>query len=161
MKPLTGSIIACLVFLVVSAAFAIEQPRIIPRSQEIQRPVGDVYASMRKYFTDGSLSRFKLVSEDSKTHTLVAKETDITSEDWGRWAYCETGPVQMVSKLQDGTALVTLKLEKSTPHSTFASAAADFEGTYALGSNESKIACTSKFVLEDHILAAAGAVPAK
>src|SRR5215469_15618150 len=124
MKPLTGSIIACLVFLVVSAAFAIEQPRIIPRSQEIQRPVGDVYASMRKYFTDGSLSRFKLVSEDSKTHTLVAKETDITSEDWGRWAYCETGPVP-------------------------------------LGSNESKIACTSKFVLEDHILAAAGAVPAK
>jgi hypothetical protein len=161
MKPLTGSIIACVVLLVVSAAFAIEQPRIIPRSQQIQRPVDDVYASMRKYFSDGSLSRFKLVSEDPKTHTLVAKQTGIEGEDWSKWAYCEAGPVQMVYKLEDGTALVTLKLEKSTPHSTFASAAADFEGTYALGSNESKVACTSKFVLEDNILAAAGAAPAK
>jgi hypothetical protein len=160
MKPLIASIVMSLMLIAAAAAFAIEQPRIIPRSQEIQRPVDDVYASMRKYFSDPS-SRFKLVSEDPRTHTLVAKETGITDEDWTRWAYCQTGPVQMVYKLQDGTALVTLKLEKSTRHSTFASAAADFEGTYGLGANESKVACTSKFVLEDNILAAAGATTAK
>ena len=156
MKPLIPPIAMTLVLLVVTAAFAIEQPRIIPRSEEIQRPVDDVYASMRRYFADPT-SRFKLVSEDPRTHTLVAKETGIAGDDWTRWAYCETGPVQMVYKLQDGTVLVTLKLEKSTPHSTFASAAADFEGVYNLGANESKVACTSKFVLEDNLLAAAGA----
>lgn len=161
MKPLIASIPTSLLLLVVATAFAIEQPRIIPRSLEIQRPVDDVYASMRKYFTDASLSSFKLVSEDPKTHTLVAKQTGIAGEDWSKWAYCETGPVQMVYKLADGTALVTVKLEKSTPRSTFASAAADFEGTYALGGNENKVACTSKFVLEDNILAAAGGAPAK
>ena len=161
MKPLIKSIVGCFVLLMVGAAFAIEQPRIIPRSQEIQRPVADVYAAMRKYFTDSSLSSFKLVSEDPHTHTLVAKLSDIGNEDWTRWAYCETGPVQMIYKLEDGTALVTVKLEKSTSHSTFASAAADFEGTYNLGANESKVACTSKFVLEDNILAAAGAAHAK
>jgi len=156
MKSLIASTIMSLVLVLATAAFAIEQPRIIPRSQEIPRPVGDIYATMRNFFTDPT-SRFKLVSEDPRTHTLVAKETGIGDEDWSRWAYCETGPVQMVYKLEDGTVLLTLKLEKSTPHSTFASAAADFEGTYGLGANESKVACTSKFVLEDNILAAAGA----
>jgi hypothetical protein len=156
MKPLIASITLSLLLVVVTAAFAIDQPRIIPRSQEIQRPVDDVYAAMKKFFTDPT-SRFKLVSEDPRTHTLVAKETGIIDEDWTRWAYCETGPMQMISKLRDGTVLVTLKLEKSTPHSTFASAAADFEGIYGLGANESKVTCTSKFVLEDNILAAAGA----
>lgn len=161
MKPLIASTAMSLVLVLVTAAFAIEQPRIIPRSHEIPRPVEDVYASMRKYFTDASMSNFTLVSEDPRTHTLVAKETGIGDEDWSRWAYCQTGPVQMVYKLEDGTVLLTLKLEKSTPHSTFASAAADFEGTYGLGANQSKVACTSKFVLEDNILAAAGATAAR
>jgi hypothetical protein len=156
MKRLIASTTVSLVLLLVSAAFAIEQPRVIPRSHEIQRPVDDVYASMRKFFTDPT-SRFKLVSEDPRTHTLIAKESGIIDEDWTRWAYCETAPMQMISKLRDGTVTVTVKLEKSTPHSTFASAAAEFEGVYGLGDNESKVACTSKFVLEDDILAAAGA----
>ena len=161
MKPLVASIVGFITLVVVTAAFAIEQPRIIPRSQDIPRPVDEVFARMRKYFTDASLSRFSLVSEDVRTHTLVAKETGITDEDWNRWAYCEAGPMQMISKLQDGTALVTVKLERSTPNSTFASVAADFEGTYGLGSQQSKVACTSKFVLEDNIMAAAGAAQAR
>jgi hypothetical protein len=156
MKPLVVSIVGSIVLVVVTAALAIEQPRIIPRSQEIQMPVDEVFARMKKYFTDASLSPFRLVSEDPRTHTLVAKETGISDEDWNRWAYCEAGPMQMISKLQDGTALVTVKLDKSSPHSTFASVAADFEGTYGLADKQSKVACTSKFVLEDNILAAAG-----
>jgi hypothetical protein len=159
MKPLIAPIAVSLILIAFTAAFAIEQPRIISRSKEIDRPVADVYAAMRNFFAEPT-SRFKLVSEDPHTHTLVAKEAGIIDEDWTRWAYCETGPMQMISRLRDGTVLVTVKLEKSTPHSTFASATADFEGLYGLGANESKVACTSKFVLEDNILAAAGATTA-
>jgi hypothetical protein len=161
MKPLVASIVGFIVLVVVTTAFAIEQPRIIPRSQEIPKPVDEAYAATKRYFTDPALSNFHLVSADPHTRTLVAKESGISDEDWNRWAYCESGPMQMISKLQDGTVQVTVKLEKSTPHSAFASVTADFEGTYGIASQESKVACTSKFVLEDNILAAAGAAPAK
>ena len=161
MKPLLVSIVGSIVLVVVTAAFAIEQPRIIPRSQDIPMPIDEAFARLRKYFSDPSLSQFHLVSEDARTHTLVAKETGISDEDWSRWAYCEAGPMQMISKLRDGTVLVTVKLQKSTGSSTFANVSADFEGTYGIADKESKVACTSKFVLEDNILAAAGAVHAK
>jgi hypothetical protein len=161
MKPLPVFIVGSILMVVVTAAFAIEQPRIIPRSQDVPMPIDEAFARMRKYFTDPSLSQFHLVSEDARTHTLVAKETGISDEDWSRWAYCEAGPMQMISKLRDGTVLVTVKLDKSTGSSTFASVAADFEGTYGIADKESKVACTSKFVLEDNILAAAGAAHAK
>ena len=67
----------------------------------------------------------------------------------------------MIYKLEDDAVTVTVKLQKPTPHSTFVSVAADFQGTYGLGANQNKVACTSKFVLEDNILAAAGAAPGK
>ena len=67
----------------------------------------------------------------------------------------------MIYKLQDGTVTITVKLKRSTPHSTLASVSADFQGRYALGGNQNTVACTSKFTLEDSILAAAGAVPGK
>jgi hypothetical protein len=159
MKPLTASILASLLFVVAVSALAIEQPRVIPRSQEIHRPVDEVFDRMKQYFSNPSLSHFRLMSADPQTHTIVAKQNGISDEDWSRWAYCQTGPMQMISKLQDGSALVTLKLQKSTPDSTFASAAASFEGTYGLGDKQSKVECTSKFVLEDNILAAAGPGP--
>jgi hypothetical protein len=128
---------------------------------EIQKPVDQVYATLEKYFTDPSLSKFRLVSEDKKTRTLVAKVSGIDDESWRRWAFCETGPVQMIYKLEDGSVTVTVKLEKSSRHSTFATVSADFQGTYGLGANENKVACTSKFVLEDDVLALAGAAPRK
>ncbi len=161
MRLRAASIITPMVLAVLAPAFAIEAPRIVPRMNEIQKPVDEVYATVRKYFTDSSLSNFKLVSENKKTGTLVAKLSGIDDQSWRKWAFCETGPVQMIYKLEDGSVTVTVKLEKSTRRSTFATVSADFQGTYGLGANENKVSCTSKFVLEDDILAAAGAATAK
>jgi hypothetical protein len=161
MKPIIASTLTALVLFIVTPAFAIETPRVVPRMQEIQKPVDEVFAGLKKYFSDSSQSTFQLVSADKATHTLVARQAGLSEETWRKWAYCETGPVQMIYKLQDGTVTVTVQLEKSTPHSTFAKVSADFQGTYGLGSNQNQVACTSKFVLEDNILAAAGAAPGK
>jgi len=161
MRLLVASILTPLLFFILAPASAIETPRIVPRMQEIQKPADEVFATVKKYFTDSSLSRFRLVTEDKKKRTLVAKQSDVDPESWSKWAFCESGPVQMLYKLQDGTVTVTVKLEKSLRHSTFATVSADFQGTYGLGANQNKVACTSKFVLEDNILAAAGAAPGK
>jgi hypothetical protein len=160
MKLRAASIITPLLLFILVSAYAIETPRIVPRIQEIPKPVGEVFATLKRYFTDAS-SHFELVSADARTHTLVAKQTTTDDLTWRHWAFCETGPVQMIYKLQDGTVTVTVKLEKSPPHSTLASVSADFQGRYGLGGNQNTVACTSKFVLEDSILAAAGAAPAK
>ncbi len=156
MKLRAASIITPLLLFVLTAAYAIETPRIVPRMREIQKPVGEVFANLKKYFTDASLSHFELVSADELTHTLVARQTITDDLTWRHWAFCETGPVEMIYKLRDGTVTVTVKLERSTAHSTLASVSADFEGRYALGGNQNTVACTSKFVLEGSILAAAG-----
>src|SRR5260370_4262807 len=156
MKLIIASIILCTSFSVLTPAFDIETPRIVPRMDEIHKPVNEVFASLKKYFTDSSLSTFQLVSADERTHTLVARQTVTDDLTWRNWAFCEAGPVQMIYKLQDGTAMVTVKLEKTDKRSTLASVSADFQGRYALGGNQSKPDCTSKFVLEDRILAAAG-----
>ncbi|MGZ3919569.1 MAG: hypothetical protein ACXVC7_04725, partial [Bacteroidia bacterium] len=148
-----------LLLFILAPAFAIDTPRIVPRVQEIQKPAGEVFFTLKKYFTDASLSHFELLSADERTHTLVAKQTALDDLTWRNWAFCETGPVQMIYKLQDGTVTVTVKLEKSPPHSTLDTVSADFQGRYALGGNQTTVACTSKFVLEDSILAAAGAAP--
>ena len=160
MKLRAASIVTPLLLFILASAYAIETPRIVPRIQEIPKPVGEAFATLKKYFNDAS-SHFELVRADERTHTLVAKQTTTDDMTWRHWAFCETGPVQMIYKLQDGTVTVTVKLEKSTRHSTLATVSADFQGRYALGGNQSTVACTSKFVLEDSILAAAGAPPAK
>ena len=161
MKLRSASIITSLLLFTLAPAFAIETPRIVPRIQEIKKPEREVFASLKHFFTDSTLSNFQLVSADEHTHTLVAKMTALDDMTWRNWAYCETGPVQMIYKLQDGVVTVTVKLEQATPHSTLASVAADFHGRYALGGDENTVACTSRFVLEDDILAAAGAAPGK
>lgn len=161
MRLLVASIIMPLFFSLLTPAFAIETPRIIPRMREVQKPVDEVFDTVRKYFTDSQLSRFQLVSADKATHTLVARQSGIDDQSWSDWAFCQAGPVQMIYKLQDGTVTVTVKLEKATRHSTFATVSADFQGTYALGANQNKVACTSKFALEDNLLAVAGGAPAK
>ena len=160
MKLRAAPIIVPLLLFSLASAYAIETPRIVPRVQEIPKPVGEVFVTLKKYFNDAS-SHFELVRADERSHTIVAKQTATDDLTWRHWAFCETGPVQMIYKLQDGTVTVTVKLEKSTRHSTLATVSADFQGRYALGGNQSTVACTSKFVLEDSILAAAGAPPAK
>lgn len=161
MRLLAASIVTPLFFSILTPAFAIEAPRIIPRMQEVQKPVDEVFATVRKYFTDSQLSRFQLVSADNATHILVAKQSGIDDESWSNWAFCQAGPVQMIYRLQDGTVTVTVKLEKATRHSTFATVSANFQGTYGLGANQNKVACLSKFALEDNILAVAGPASGK
>lgn len=161
MKLRAASIVILLLLFTLPPAFAIDTPRIVPRIQEIQKPVGEVFHTLKKYFTDASLSHFALVSADERTNTLVAKQTALDDLTWRTWAFCETGPVEMIYKLQDGTVAVTVKLSKTTARSTLATVSADFQGRYALGGNQNTVACKSKFVLEDQILAAAGAAPTK
>ena len=160
MKHLLISIIAFLCLVTVTPAFAVEAPRIVPRMNPVQMPINEVYARFKKYFSDPS-NNFQLVSADARTHTIVAKRSGIDNGSWDSWAFCKAGPVQMIFKYQDGTATVTVKLEKTTKKSTLASVSADFQGLYGLGANQNKIDCTSKFVLEDNILAVVGASGAK
>ena len=161
MKHLPISIIAFLCLVTVTLAFAVEAPRIVPRLNTVQMPINEVYARYKKYFSDPSTSHFQLVSADARTHTIVAKQSGIDNGSWDKWAFCKTGAVQMIYKYQDGTATITVKLDKTTKKSTLVSVSADFQALYALGANQNKIDCTSKFVLEDNILAVAGAAGAK
>jgi hypothetical protein len=112
MKLRVASIVILLLLFTLAPAFAIDTPRIVPRIQEIQRPVGEVFHTIKKYFTDASLSHFALVSADEHTHTLVAKQTALDDLTWRTWAFCETGPVQMIYKLQDGTVAVTVSCRR-------------------------------------------------
>ena len=139
-----------------SPAFAVEQPRIVPRVREVARPVGDVYVTLKKYFSDSSLSHFQLVSSDPKKHTLVAKQSGIPTNTWTDWAFCKAAPMQMIFQYQDGAVTVTVNLNQTSKRSTFVNVTADFQGTYSLGSKQDTIACVSKGGLEDGILAAAG-----
>src|SRR5260370_42124307 len=99
MKLLAASIITPLFLFVLALVCAIETPRIVPRMQEIQKPVDEVFEAVKKYFSDSKLSTFQLVSEDKARHTLVAKQSGVGEETWRKWAFCETGPVQMIYKL--------------------------------------------------------------
>ena len=160
MKPLYLSIVAFLFLATLTPAFAIEQPRIVPRANEVSKPIDEVFARLKRYFSDPN-NHFQLVSADLSKHMIVAKQSGIGDLVWNNWAFCKTGPVEMIYKYEDGSATVTVKLEKTTKHSTFISVAADFQGSYRLGSNENKVACESKFVLEDQIISVAGASDAK
>ncbi|HEY6395272.1 MAG TPA: hypothetical protein VIX12_07615 [Candidatus Binataceae bacterium] len=142
-----------------SQSKAIEQPRIIPRSAQINQPVDEVFKSLKTYFSDSALSMFQLVSAEAASKTIVARRNGIDDGTWAKWAFCETGPVEMIYKLQDGAVTVTVKLEPSGKNATFAKIMADFQGTYALYDRENKVACSSTGALEGNILAAAGAPP--
>ncbi|MGO9451517.1 MAG: hypothetical protein ACLQDV_10815 [Candidatus Binataceae bacterium] len=157
-KPIVTLIAAILLAPVV--AIAIETPRIIPRSARIDRPVDQAYGTLKQYFSDASLSGFRLTSSNEKERTLVATRSGIDGANWNNWAFCKAPPEQMIYQFEEGTVAVTVKLEKSGNQATFATVSADFQGTYGLGSNESTIACTSSGKLEQDIIAVAGG-PAK
>ena len=106
MKPLYLTILALLFLSTLTPAFAIEQPRIVPRMNQVPKPIDEVYARLKKYFSD-PLNHFQLVSADPKKHTIVAKQSGIDSASWNNWAFCKTGPVEMIYKYEDGTVTVT------------------------------------------------------
>ncbi len=140
-----------------SMAFALEPPRIIPHSAPINKPVTEVFQTLKSYFSDRLESKFELVSADEKTGTIVARQTGIDSARWSNWAACQTDPLHMIYQLNDAIVTVTIKLEQAPHHTTFMTVTADFQGLYGLARDETTIECKSTGALEDSILAFAGA----
>ncbi len=141
-----------------SAALAdVQQPRIVPRAAHIDKPAEEVFSALKRYFSDPSLSMFRLVNADPQKLTLIATRDSIDDANWTKWAACQAQPLEMLYKLEDGTVKVTVQLERSGNTKTFASVTADFQGKYGLGSAETTIDCISLGGLEQDILTVAGA----
>lgn len=160
--PLPARSIALLLFVSILAplgnkAFALDLPRVIPHSAQIDKPVPEVFKTLRSYFSDRVESKFELVSADEKSETIVAKQTGIDSARWAQWAACQTDPMHLIYKLNDAIVTLTIKLDKSPHNKTFMTVSADFQGIYGLGQDSTTIECTSTGTLEDNILALAGA----
>ena len=75
MKPLYLSIVAFLFLATFTPAFALEQPRIVPRANEVPKPIDEVFTRLKKYFSD-PMNHFQLVSADPKTHTIYTAAQD-------------------------------------------------------------------------------------
>jgi hypothetical protein len=140
-----------------SIASALEPPRIIPHSAPINKPVPDVFKTLKSYFSNRLESKFELVSADEKTDTIVAKQTGIDSARWSQWAACETDPMHMIYQLNDAIVTLTVSLEQAPHKSTFMTVSADFRGIYGLAQDQTTIECKSTGALENNILAFAGA----
>src|ERR1700691_3466787 len=100
MKLRAASIITLLLLFTLATAFAIETPRIVPRVQEVPKPEREVFASVRHYSTDSSHGHCNLVRADEQSNRTVATQTALDDLTWRDWASCETGPVQMIYKLE-------------------------------------------------------------
>jgi hypothetical protein len=83
--------LACL--FIASSASAIGQPRIIPGSARIDKPIEELYSTLKRHFSDPTLSHFQLTNADEETHTIVATRNGIDMEVWSNWAFCQAGPV--------------------------------------------------------------------
>lgn len=155
------SVSALFVFLLISPLGALEPPRVIPHSAQVQKPPPEVFRTLKTYFSDLGLSKFNLVSADEKTATIAARQEGIDFARWRQWAACETDPMHILYQFTDGTVTVTAKVERGGRDHSFVTVTADFQGTYGLAQDETTIACRSLGVLEDAILAVAGAQPAQ
>jgi len=159
--PLPALSIALLLFVSIlnsmSRASALDLPRIIPHSAQINKPVPEVFKTLNSYFSDTVESKFQLVSADEKTDTIIAKQTGVDSARWTQWAACQTDPMHLIYRLDNATVTLTIKLDPSPHKTTFMTVSADFEGVYVLAQDSTTIACKSTGALEDNILAFAGA----
>jgi hypothetical protein len=156
-----ATVVLLAVLICAAQALAIEQPRIVPRSQRINRPINQVFGTLKEYFSDAALSGFKLVRSNNLTFTLVATRSDIDDETWTNWAFCKAPPIAMIYSLKQGDVTVTVHLERSGNNATFTTVTADFAGTYALGANEQDIDCISKGAVEQQIMTVASGGVAK
>ena len=145
--------------LLLWAAVASAQPAVIPRMAQAPHDAAQTFATLKRYFSDPSLSLFTLQSADDRARTLVAKRSGIDLQSWGQWAYCSLDPSHLLDSLRDAAVTLNIKVEASGKSASYVTVAADFEGTYGIGSSESTSQCVSKGVLEQNILAVAGATP--
>jgi hypothetical protein len=157
--PCTAAFGAIVILAMFAAgSLAQEVARVIPRRATVDRPLDEAYGTLKHYFNDSSLSRFTLISADDATHTLVAKQSGIGPNDWNELAFCQTSGEQMVYTFTNGTVIVTAKMTAAGKHKTFVSVSADFHGLYtlSLASKSTDLACVSKGVLENNLIAVAG-----
>src|SRR5580704_2450620 len=99
--PLPALLMALLLFggmlpSIGNNAFALDLPRVIPHSAQIDKPVPDVFKTLKSYLSDRLESKFELVSADEKSETIVAKQTGIDSALWAQWAACQTDPMHLI-----------------------------------------------------------------
>jgi hypothetical protein len=138
------------------SASAAAQPAVIPKSGQAPRDASRTFEILRNYFSNPA-HMFTLVSADPASHRAVAKRRGIDTQEWGEWSYCKLGPEHMIDTLEDGSVIVTVKIDPAGRGASYVTVSADFEGTYGLGSSETTTQCVSKGVLENNILEAAGA----
>ena len=136
---------------------ALEPPRVIPHSAPVSKPVSDVFRILKTYFADRLESKFQTVNANEEAATITARQTGIDNARWRQWAVCQTDPVHMLYQLNDAIVTVSIKLEQAPRNTTFMTVSADFRGIYGLGENETTIECKSTGVLENNLLALAGA----
>ncbi|HUO04300.1 MAG TPA: hypothetical protein VMU16_03785 [Candidatus Binataceae bacterium] len=161
MKLATFTFIIATVALIATGAGAETHSRLVAQTQVVARPIADVFATLKQYFSDPMISRFQLISANSATHSLIAKESGIDQDTWSSSAFCVTSPLQMMFGFKDGTVTVTVNLSKTpkVKHSTLVSVTADFKGIYGNKSEQHEMNCLSKGTLEKEVLAAAAAAP--
>lgn len=147
-----------ILFTVALCATVAAQPTIIPRLSRAPHNPSQTYALVKRYLSDPLRGGFfRIVREDSAKHLLVAERDRIDSKNWSDWAYCKLGAAQLLDKLNDGRATLTVKIAPSGTSFSDVSVTADFKGTYGLGSAETTAQCVSTGVLENQILQAVGA----
>ena len=148
---------AVAIALTIAPVSALEPPRVIPHSASIDKPLPDLFKILKSYFSDRLESKFELIGADEKAGTIVAKQNGIDSDRWRQWAACQTDPMHMIYQLNDAAVTLTIKLEKAARNTTFMTVSADFKGEYGLAQDVTTLECRSTGVLEDNILAFAGA----
>ena len=149
---------AMLVAAILWNGAVLAQPAGIPRIGQAPHSASQTFHKLKGYFSDETASQFHLVRADARTGTIVAKRSGIDTGTWSRWAYCKMSPTHLLDSLEDGTVTLKIKVEDSGGHSSYVHVDADFEGTCGgLGSNQTTQQCVSQGVLEQHVLATAGA----
>jgi hypothetical protein len=148
-------------FVAIACGFssaAARDPKPFARVAEINRPIEQVFNSLRGYFSTDSTHDFELISADKAHWTIKARRTGIDDRTWGEWAYCKVAATGMLDSLEDTTVLVKVALERDGKSKTHVSLMPDFVATYSsLTGSKSTVPCQSMGKLETDILRAAGA----
>lgn len=129
--------------------------RIIPRSAQISRPTAIVFGDIKNLLA----AKYTLVDSNEMTGRLVARRSAIAPGTWTQWAFCKVSPLDLLDKLQDSSVVLTVTIAPSGSGASYVTVSADFNATYAIGSQATSVACDSNGVLENEILDSAGARP--